>query len=85
MTERQHSNQNTPPAVLVTPNGSALPVGAGAPIQGYDPRPFLRHQELAIKWARWNGQKATARQVVKIMNQISAETLEQMLAVRGIQ
>ena len=49
-----------------------------------DPRPYLHHQALAFAWCRYNGQKATERQVVRIMNRLPAETLERMLAARGV-
>lgn len=49
-----------------------------------DPRPFLRHMDLARAWCRWNGQQGTERQVLRVMQRLSAETLERMLGVRGV-
>jgi len=41
------------------------------------------HAELAAKWAQWNGQRGTAKQIARIMARLSAETLYRMLAARG--
>jgi hypothetical protein len=51
-----------------------------------DPRPYLRHQSLAMAWARWNSRsgRATATQTSRIMRQLSADVLERMLAERGV-
>jgi len=49
-----------------------------------DPRPFLRHQHLAILWCRYNNRRPTASAVVSIMNRLTADTLERMLTVRGV-
>jgi hypothetical protein len=52
-----------------------------------DPRPFLRHQALAMAWARWNSAtgRATATQTTRIMRQLSADVLARMLRERGVE
>ena len=49
-----------------------------------DPRPYLRHMTLAIRWCQWNGQRGTARQYLRVMHQCTAADLERMLAERGV-
>ena len=50
-----------------------------------DPRPFMQHMELARKWAKWNGQQGTERQILRIMRQIDAPGLYQMLKAREVE
>lgn len=50
-----------------------------------DPRPFLRHQALAIAWCRYNGQRGTERQTLRVMRQLTVADLERMLAERGLE
>ena len=47
-----------------------------------DPRPYLRHQALAIEWLRSNGKKATELQVIRLMHRTTADDLERMLTER---
>ncbi len=51
-----------------------------------DPRPFLRHQALAMAWARYNSLsgRATEKQTIRIMRQLSIADLARMLAERGV-
>lgn len=49
-----------------------------------DPRPFINHMFLAAAWCRWNGQKGTEKQTLRVMRYLSAETLQRMLAERGV-
>ena len=56
-----------------------------APASLCDPRPFLRHQALAIAWCQWNGQRGTALQVARVMRQLTAADLTRMLAERGVE
>jgi len=49
-----------------------------------DPRPFLRHRSLAAVWCRYNGQRGTEPQVLRVMRQLSTADLERMLAERGL-
>ena len=44
-----------------------------------DPRPFLRHQALAMRWCQVRGQRATAIQVSRVMRQFTAADLERLL------
>lgn len=54
--------------------------------QTVDPRPYLHHQSLAIRWAQYNSRsgRASASQVVRIMRQLSVADLTRMLAERGV-
>jgi hypothetical protein len=45
---------------------------------------FIEHMQLAAAWARWNGQRGTEAQALRIMRRLSAETLRRMLAARGV-
>ena len=51
-----------------------------------DPRPFLRHQALAMAWARYNSRsgRATAAQTSRIMRQLTVADLERMLTERNV-
>lgn len=49
-----------------------------------DPRPFLRHMRLAGLWCRWNGQRGTERQVLRVMRQLTTTDLERMLTERNV-
>jgi len=40
---------------------------------------FIEHMDLARAWARWNGQRGTEAQLIKIMNRIDIGTLRRML------
>jgi len=64
-------------------DATAAAVAAGSA----DPRPFLRHQALAMAWARYNSAsgRATATQTTRIMRQLSADVLERMLRERGVE
>ena len=42
------------------------------------------HRLLATAWAQYHGQKGTEKQVARIANQLSVETLTRMLSARGI-
>ena len=43
---------------------------------------FLEHMDLARAWARWNGQRGTEAQVLKIMYRIDRGALRRMLCER---
>jgi len=45
---------------------------------------FITHLLLASAWARYNGQRGTEAQVLRIMQRLTTEQLERMLAERGI-
>ena len=49
-----------------------------------DPRPFIRHQHLAVLWCQYNGQRGTAIQVSRVMRQLSTADLERMLTERRV-
>lgn len=49
-----------------------------------DPRPFLRHMYLAGLWCRYNAQRGTERQVLRVMRQLSVADLERMLTERNV-
>jgi hypothetical protein len=49
-----------------------------------DPRPFLRHLHLAMRWARCTGKTCTEQRVSRIMGRFDAETLSRKLAERGV-
>jgi hypothetical protein len=49
-----------------------------------DPRPFIRHQSLAMLWCQYNGQRATAIQVSRVMRQLTADDLVRMLTERRV-
>jgi hypothetical protein len=54
-------------------------------IPSCDPRPYLRHQSLAMAWVRYNSRsgKVSEAQTVKVMRQLSVSDLERMLAERN--
>jgi hypothetical protein len=52
--------------------------------QGADPRPFIHHMFLAAAWCRWNGQKGTEKQTLRVMRQLTVSDLQRMLAARGV-
>lgn len=43
------------------------------------------HVTLAILWCRWNGQRGTEKQVVRVMQHLSVDVLRRMLSERGVQ
>ena len=45
---------------------------------------FTDHLILAMRYIRWNGGRGTEKQALKLMHQISYETLCRMCAERGI-
>lgn len=49
-----------------------------------DPRPFIRHQSLAMLWCQYNGQRGTASQVSRVMRQLTTDDLVRMLTERGV-
>ena len=49
-----------------------------------DPRPFLRHMDLARRWCQCLNQRDTERQVLRVMRRLSAADLERLLTERGI-
>lgn len=44
----------------------------------------VQHQSLAQAWARWNGQRGTEKQVLRITRHVSAAGLHRMLLERGV-
>lgn len=50
-----------------------------------DPRPFIRHMALADAWVRYNSRsgKASEKQTLKVMDQLTADDLRRMLAERN--
>jgi hypothetical protein len=45
---------------------------------------YLQHKALAQDWCRWNGQKGTEKQAVRVMRQLSSGDLSRMLQKRGV-
>jgi hypothetical protein len=45
---------------------------------------FSQHQALAQAWCRWNGQKGTEKQSLRVMRQLTAANLVRMLGERGV-
>jgi hypothetical protein len=43
-----------------------------------------QHKALAAAWANYNGQRGTAKQLARIMRQLSVADLTRMLAARNI-
>lgn len=44
----------------------------------------MTHKDLAMLWARWNGQRGTDKQLARIMSHCSADELRRMLVERGV-
>jgi hypothetical protein len=44
----------------------------------------LIHLELALLWAKWNGQRGTAKQLTAIAKQLTVADLSRMLTERGV-
>lgn len=44
----------------------------------------IQHQALAAAWARWNGQRGTEKQALRIMRRLTAEVLHRLLSARGV-
>lgn len=45
---------------------------------------FAQHMALAREWVRWNGQKGTEKQALRLMRYLSADALVRMLTERKI-
>ena len=45
---------------------------------------FTNHLILAMRWLEWNGKKGTEKQALRVMQQLSEETLRRMLTQRGV-
>lgn len=43
---------------------------------------FVEHMDLARAWARWNGQRGTEAQVIKVMYRFDVVTLRRLLCER---
>jgi hypothetical protein len=46
---------------------------------------FTQHMALAQAWCRWNGQKGTEKQALRVMRDTDAQALARLLAERGVQ
>ena len=44
----------------------------------------MTHEQLAVLWCRWNGQRGTAKQIAPVMRQLSFSDLVRMLTERGV-
>jgi hypothetical protein len=45
---------------------------------------FAQHMALAGDWCRWNGQKGTEKQALRVMRQLTSGDLARMLQQRGV-
>jgi hypothetical protein len=45
---------------------------------------FAQHMAMAQAWCRWNGQRGTEQQALKVMRQLSSDDLQRMLGERGV-
>jgi hypothetical protein len=45
---------------------------------------LLSHLELAVLWAKYNGQRGTEKQCARIMRQLSTSDLVRMLTERNV-
>ena len=45
---------------------------------------FMEHMDLARAWARWNGQRGTEAQILKVMYRLDVGTLRRMLFERDV-
>lgn len=45
---------------------------------------FSQHQSMALAWVRWNGQRGTERQSLRMMRRLTAEQLYRLLSERHV-